>query len=111
MKSINQIRNENYKIIIKNSYYKKQDFIDGRSAYKINKDSDYLFLDELLYVPITLNQVLLTLKSYISDEMIYFSSKTNLKLWYITWDLTEYKLDRQTEKTQRLINKLLTNDK
>ena len=111
MKSIFQVRKENHEIIIKNSYLKKQDFTDGTTAYKMNDDSDYLFLDELMHIPLTLDKVLIALESYISDEMIYFSSKTIVRLWYIKWDLMSYRIDQQTEETQRLINKLLTNDK
>jgi len=106
-----QVRKENHEAIIKKSYYKKQDFTDGTSAYKMNEDSDYLFLDELMYTKLTLDKVLIAIETYISDEMIYFSSQTVLSLWYVKWDLTKYELDQQTEETQRLINKLLTNDK
>jgi|TARA_R110000787_G_scaffold282492_1_gene394382 hypothetical protein len=108
MKSMGQVRKENYEAIIKNSYYKKQDFTDGTSAYKMNEDSDYLFLDELMHTKLTLDKVLIAVEPYISDETIYFSSQTVLRLWYVKWDLTKYELDQQTEKTQRLINKLLT---
>lgn len=58
---------------------------------------------------ITLSQVLIALRGWICDEGIYMQDKT-LCFERINWDLTKLKLEEQTERTQREVNELLTNN-